>query len=101
MADIDAHLVEADPQSDSLRVVKDVFAGTCGGIAQVLSGQPFDTTKVRLQSAPEGTYSGTLDVVKKLLKNEGFAGFYKGTLTPLVGVGACGRYPILFSHGPA
>ncbi|KAF5093304.1 hypothetical protein D0Z03_002472 [Geotrichum reessii] len=74
MADIDAHLVEADPQSDSLRV---------------LSGQPFDTTKVRLQSAPEGTYNGALDVVKKLLKNEGFAGFYKGTLTPLVGVGAC------------
>lgn len=32
MADIDAHLVEADPQSDSLRVFKDIFAGTCGGI---------------------------------------------------------------------
>jgi solute carrier family 25 (mitochondrial carnitine/acylcarnitine transporter), member 20/29 len=54
-----------------------------------LSGQPFDTTKVRLQSAPEGTYTGALDVVKKLVKNEGFKGFYKGTLTPLVGVGAC------------
>jgi solute carrier family 25 carnitine/acylcarnitine transporter 20/29 len=51
----------------------------------VLSGQPFDTTKVRLQSAPEGTYSGALDVVKKLVKTEGFSGFYKGTLTPLIG----------------
>ncbi|CAN6598795.1 mitochondrial glycine transporter Ymc1p [Trichomonascus vanleenenianus] len=68
---------------------KDVLAGTCGGIAQVLSGQPFDTTKVRLQSAPEGTYNGAIDVVKRLLKNEGPAGFYKGTLTPLIGVGAC------------
>lgn len=87
--EVDPHLVDSQP--DSMRVVKDVFAGTCGGIAQVLSGQPFDTTKVRLQSAPEGTYSGTLDVVNKLLKNEGFAGFYKGTLTPLVGVGACGE----------
>lgn len=28
-------------------------------------------------------------MVKKLLKNEGVGGFYKGTLTPLVGVGAC------------
>lgn len=54
-------------------------------LAQVLSGQPFDTTKVRLQSAPEGTYDGALDVVKKLIKNEGVAGFYKGTLTPLIG----------------
>lgn len=68
---------------------KDVLAGTAGGIAQVLAGQPFDTTKVRLQSAPEGTYSGAVDVVKRLMKNEGFSGFYKGTLTPLIGVGAC------------
>ncbi|KAF6057988.1 Mitochondrial carrier family protein [Candida parapsilosis] len=60
-----------------------------GGIAQVLVGQPFDCVKVRLQSAPEGTYNGALDVIKQLIKNEGFAGFYKGTLTPLVGVGAC------------
>uniref|UniRef100_A0A060T5I8 ARAD1B11858p n=1 Tax=Blastobotrys adeninivorans TaxID=409370 RepID=A0A060T5I8_BLAAD len=89
MADTDIHVIEADPQSDYKRVFKDVLAGTCGGVAQVLSGQPFDTTKVRLQSAPEGTYNGALDVVKKLLKNEGPAGFYKGTLTPLVGVGAC------------
>lgn len=39
MADIDAHLVEADPQSDSLRVLKDVFAGTCGGIGECF--QPY------------------------------------------------------------
>ncbi|GMM52725.1 organic acid transporter [Starmerella bacillaris] len=68
---------------------KDILAGTVGGIAQVLSGQPFDTTKVRLQSAPEGTYDGAMDVVRQLLKNEGVAGFYKGTMTPLIGVGAC------------
>lgn len=36
MADIDSHLVEADPQSDSLRVFKDVFAGTCGGIGKAI-----------------------------------------------------------------
>jgi solute carrier family 25 (mitochondrial carnitine/acylcarnitine transporter), member 20/29 len=27
--------------------------------------------------------------VKKIIANEGFRGFYKGTATPLVGVGAC------------
>ncbi|KAK6464553.1 mitochondrial carrier protein [Scheffersomyces coipomensis] len=74
---------------DNNQVFKDLFAGTMGGIAQVLVGQPFDTVKVRLQSAPEGTYNGALDVIKQLLKNEGPRGFYKGTLTPLVGVGAC------------
>lgn len=74
---------------DDGNVVKDLIAGTCGGIAQVLSGQPFDTTKVRLQSAPDGRYSGAMDVVKQIMKNEGFKGFYKGTMTPLIGVGAC------------
>lgn len=74
---------------DSAQVAKDLFAGTVGGIAQVLVGQPFDTVKVRLQSAPEGTYNGAGDVIKRLMATEGPKGFYKGTLTPLVGVGAC------------
>lgn len=74
---------------DKNQVFKDLFGGTVGGICQVLVGQPFDTVKVRLQSAPEGTYNGAVDVIKKLVANEGPKGFYKGTLTPLVGVGAC------------
>ncbi|KAI5951622.1 YMC2 [Candida jiufengensis] len=81
--------LEEPPIESNAQVLKDLFAGTMGGIAQVLVGQPFDCVKVRLQSAPEGTYSGAIDVIKQLLKNEGFAGFYKGTLTPLIGVGAC------------
>lgn len=81
--------LEEPPLESNSQVVKDLFAGTIGGIAQVLVGQPFDTVKVRLQSAPEGTYSGAGDVIKQLMKNEGPKGFYKGTLTPLIGVGAC------------
>lgn len=34
MADLDSHLVEADPDSGWGRVVKDVTAGTCGGIGK-------------------------------------------------------------------
>jgi solute carrier family 25 (mitochondrial carnitine/acylcarnitine transporter), member 20/29 len=34
-------------------------------------------------------YNGAIDCVKKIIANEGFRGFYKGTATPLVGVGAC------------
>lgn len=82
-------LEEPPLTQDQTQVLKDLFGGTMGGIAQVLVGQPFDTVKVRLQSAPEGTYSGAGDVIKKLVANEGLSGFYKGTLTPLVGVGAC------------
>ncbi|CCK71490.1 organic acid transporter KNAG_0H00750 [Huiozyma naganishii CBS 8797] len=79
--------LEDHPQHDNTRVIKDLLAGTAGGIAQVLVGQPFDTTKVRLQTAKVRTTA--MDVVKNLLEKEGPRGFYKGTLTPLVGVGAC------------
>jgi len=33
-----------------LDIAKDLFAGSLGGIAQVLSGQPFDIVKVRMQN---------------------------------------------------
>lgn len=81
-------LPQEDIDSDPYRSLKDIFCGTAGGIAQVLVGQPFDTTKVRIQSAPPGTYSSSWDVVKKLLAKEGPLAFYKGTLTPLIGIGA-------------
>ncbi|KAH6962382.1 mitochondrial carrier protein [Ilyonectria sp. MPI-CAGE-AT-0026] len=65
--------------------VKDVTAGAMGGVAQVLIGQPFDIVKVRLQA-----YGGdALDVTRKIWTVEGPRSFYKGTLPPLLGVGAC------------
>ncbi|KAL4896519.1 mitochondrial carrier domain-containing protein [Aspergillus ambiguus] len=71
----------------ALRTVKDLAAGAAGGIAQVLLGQPFDIVKVRLQTTTQ--YSSALDCAGKILKNEGPFAFYKGTLTPLIGIGAC------------
>ncbi|OJD14991.1 hypothetical protein AJ78_04713 [Emergomyces pasteurianus Ep9510] len=71
----------------ALRTVKDLSAGAAGGIAQVLLGQPFDIIKVRLQTTTN--YSNALDCATKIFKNEGPLAFYKGTLTPLIGIGAC------------
>lgn len=56
---------------------KDIIAGTTGGIAQVLVGQPFDIVKVRVQTSPPGMYSGVGDCVLKTFKNEGPFAFYK------------------------
>ncbi|CAO3576967.1 unnamed protein product [Absidia cylindrospora] len=69
----------------------DCASGTVGGILQVLVGQPFDTVKVRLQtqSTTNPVYKGMMDCVRQTREKEGFKGFYKGTLTPLVGIGAC------------
>ncbi|KAK3621197.1 carrier protein ymc1 [Elasticomyces elasticus] len=69
------------------RTLKDLFAGAVGGVAQVLIGQPFDIVKVRLQTTSQ--YTGAIDAASQILKNEGASAFYKGTLTPLIGIGAC------------
>ncbi|KAK2744394.1 hypothetical protein FQN57_004290 [Myotisia sp. PD_48] len=71
----------------ALRTVKDLTSGAVGGIAQVLLGQPFDIVKVRLQTTTQ--YSNALDCARKILATEGPLAFYKGTLTPLIGIGAC------------
>ncbi|TRM70257.1 mitochondrial carrier domain-containing protein [Schizophyllum amplum] len=69
--------------------VKDLTAGTVGGIFQVLVGQPFDIVKVRMQTSPAGTYTGMMGCAGGILKNEGPLAFYKGTLSPLLGIGVC------------
>ncbi|KAJ3086245.1 Mitochondrial carrier protein ymc2 [Quaeritorhiza haematococci] len=84
-------LHEGPPKGGAMQTAKELFAGSIGGIVQVLVGQPFDTVKVRLQTQPKDAplYNGMGDCIAKTYKNDGFAGFYKGTLTPLIGIGAC------------
>ncbi|KAF6802169.1 mitochondrial carrier C4G9.20c [Colletotrichum musicola] len=80
-----------DPEIQSgggaLQTAKDLFAGAAGGVAQVLLGQPFDIVKVRLQTSTTST--SALTAASQIYKNEGALAFYKGTLTPLLGIGAC------------
>jgi solute carrier family 25 carnitine/acylcarnitine transporter 20/29 len=81
------HELELPEQGGANRMFKDLFAGAVGGVAQVLIGQPFDIVKVRLQTTQQ--YTGALDAATQIYKNEGALAFYKGTLTPLIGIGAC------------
>ena len=73
--------------------VKAFIAGGFGGVCAVLvgmyesllsgfktltrnTGHPFDLTKTRLQTAPPGTYTGAVDVVKKTLARDGLSGYF-------------------------
>lgn len=38
----------------------------------------------KIQAAPEGTYTGAIDVLKQLLKNEGPVALYKGCVPILL-----------------
>ncbi|CAG7833921.1 unnamed protein product [Allacma fusca] len=72
--------------------IKNFLAGGFGGVCLVVAGHPLDTIKVRLQTQPQAapgklpTYTGTFDCFKKILRNEGFKGLYKGMAAPIVGV---------------
>lgn len=62
------------------RTLKNSVSGTFAGVAVCLTGHPFDTVKVRLQTQPTTgfLYNGMLDCFVKTLKWEGFGGLYKG-----------------------
>lgn len=77
-----------EPDHSLARKLKDTAAGFAGGAVQVLVGQPFDLVKVRLQTTTEFGQT-PYQVFKNTLTKEGPLAFYKGTLAPLLGVGAC------------
>ena len=64
--------------------IKEFVAGGAGGAACVFVGFPFDTLKVRMQSAEKGVYKGFLDVASKSIKRDGFLALYKGLPAPLI-----------------
>lgn len=60
-------------------------AGMFSGVMKNVVGHPFDTIKVRLQTAPEGRFKGPVDCCWQTVKKEGVNGFYKGFTPPLIG----------------
>lgn len=65
-----------------------LVAGSVGGMAQVLTGNPLDVLKTRAQLAAPGQFKGTADIALQTFRNEGALAFYKGVTPPLVGIAA-------------
>lgn len=65
--------------------VQNLFAGWLAGIGQVIVGQPFDAVKVRLQTSQR--YSNSLQCLREITRNDGICSFYRGSSSPLLGVG--------------
>eukprot|EP00743_Colponemidia_sp_Colp-15_P001943 GILK01002115.1.p1 GENE.GILK01002115.1~~GILK01002115.1.p1 ORF type:complete len:310 (-),score=50.22 GILK01002115.1:112-1041(-) len=73
------------------RAMKDIAAGSVGGLMQVFAGHPLDTIKVKLQTqkvipGQPAMYTGLVDCIKKTYHHEGVAGFYRGVMSPIAGV---------------
>lgn len=87
-AKLQKQIVAPSVQEGTLKKnAKDVFAGTCGGVAVVAAGHPMDTIKVLLSTQPSDkpVYGGMLDAARKTFRAEGIGGLYKGVTSPLLG----------------
>ncbi|KAF9455111.1 mitochondrial carrier [Macrolepiota fuliginosa MF-IS2] len=71
-------------QTGHVRIVG-AFAGLGSGLTKVAVGHGFDTVKTRMQCSPPGTYRGAIDVLTKIVRNEGVLALYKGATPPAVG----------------
>ncbi|THG99475.1 hypothetical protein EW145_g7259 [Phellinidium pouzarii] len=66
--------------------MNELVAGSVGGAAQVLVGQPLDTIKTRAQVAPKGMFKGPMDILVQTLRKEGVLALWKGMASPLIGI---------------
>lgn len=55
-----------------------LVASTISGFASTVVSIPIDITKTRLQNMKNNEYKGTLDVLLKVVRNEGFFALWKG-----------------------
>merc|ERR1719353_405260 len=60
------------------KVVEHLVSSTAGGVASVLLVCPLDVIKTRVQSGSYG--NGGLQIVKDIVRDEGFGGFMKGSV---------------------
>ncbi|XP_022329157.1 solute carrier family 25 member 45-like [Crassostrea virginica] len=77
-----------DESTINEHVLHDYIAGAVGGMAGIVVGHPFDTTKVQLQTQLHGDrYKGTMSAALHINKYGWVRGFYRGMSTPLLSYG--------------
>ncbi len=72
------NLQNIDPKSGALSPLTIMCAGGLAGMANWAVVIPIDGLKSRFQTAPEGTYSGILDVYRHVMKTEGAGALFNG-----------------------
>lgn len=79
--------------TDYVIQIKVFFAGGVAGVVNWVIAYPVDVAKSKYQTAPKNKYKNISHVYQEIVKNYGFASFYKGFATFLIGAyladGAC------------
>jgi len=61
----------------------DAICGATGAFGCTYVGMPFDTIKVRLQTASSSTFSGPMQCLRRSVAEEGFSALWKGSVPAL------------------
>ena len=72
-------------RSTAIDVVTDFVASFVGSVACIYTGQPFDTIKVKLQTATAGQYAGNMDCIWNVWRTEGLTKLWAGSIPALMG----------------
>lgn len=60
------------------------LSGAIAGVSEILLMYPLDVVKTRQQLDTTGSYTGTVQTFKKIIKDEGFSRLYKGITSPIL-----------------
>ena len=61
------------------------LAGASYGLTTVMTGQPLDTVKTRMQGMPNSANQSMLQVGRNVFMREGIRGLYRGGLPLVIG----------------
>ncbi|KAG6836374.1 hypothetical protein H0H93_008674 [Arthromyces matolae] len=94
-------LTPAGSSPSELNLGAIIVAGGSAGIAMWALVIPADVLKSRIQSAPEGAYSGLLDCARKTIAADGVRALWKGFMPAMARVSLFLPYPLkLMSNVP-
>ncbi|EGW34149.1 mitochondrial 2-oxodicarboxylate carrier 1 [Spathaspora passalidarum NRRL Y-27907] len=76
--------MSAPAEKQPLPFFYNFLAGAIAGVSEIIVMYPLDVIKTRQQLDSTGQYKGTLDCLKKIVKEEGFSRLYKGIAAPIL-----------------
>ncbi len=79
------HGAIAGGESSSKEALLGLMGGMLFGLVSPSVGHPFDTVKTKMQAEVAYQNLGVMDTVKRMYRLDGFRGFYRGFIPPLVG----------------
>ena len=77
--------LQTPKKSEVTETLKDVVASAFASFANIYVGQPFDTVKVKLQTASSNEFGGAVDCLRKTWQTEGFTKLWAGSVPAFTG----------------